>query len=435
MKETKYRYVTLLVITSVFFVNMMDRSLTTTLLPYIQKDLHLSTFIMGLVVSSFFLTFIVGNIVGGYFTDKLGGRIVLQIITISFTVITACTGFITNGIHLLLVRLGLGLVEAPDTSLSYGFIARWFPKWEQGRANALFSSASILSGVATPLIAFPLLSIFGSWRPVFYVMIIPGIVLAILIWFFAYNSPKRAYEKGKMSEGEYQKIVESHIQTNTGDTTEKIDKQFVKSILKEKQFWVVTVILFAQLSVSYGSGLWMTSYLINGLHVATTKVAGISVLPALGALLGAFFTGTISDKVTKGNNKGLVILSFLLLALAYVTIAQIQSVDYIGVLILALAVTGFMNVAIYIIGISFIQRKYPANRVSTVIGVSNGIAQTGSFLIPSLSGALIINNGGNVDFHFVFLLFSVIALVGSASAFFLKQSNQVVILPSVKELK
>lgn len=408
MKSTKYRLFILSVIWVVFFINMVDRNLTTTLLPYIQKDLGLSNILIGFVVSSFFLTFIAGNFIGGYFTDKYGAKKILKFIVIGFSLITVLMGFVKTWVFLVMIRLALGFVEAPDTALSYGIIAKWFPIKEQGRINSIFATSSILAGILTPLIALGLIQYVGDWRKIFYIMIIPGAALFLVINYYFFDTPEKAMQSGKVNSLEYEKIIGNRLE----EKVEVTDKQFIKSLLKDSNFWIISILILCQFSTGYGMGLWQTSFLLNQLNLDASEASIICMLSAIASFGGILITGQLYDKVLKRKSKMLLSVYFIILFIGYLLLSIVTSKQQLVLLIIATSIIGFANTSLLIPIMSYAQKSFSSSKVSTVIGIANGFGQVGSFIIPSLSGALIVNSVQGLNFKFVFYLFAVVSLIG-----------------------
>ncbi|MVO98059.1 MFS transporter [Paenibacillus lutrae] len=420
MKSIPKRYVLLGTLWFIFMINMLDRGLTTTLLPLIRNDLGLSLFITGLASSSFFITIIIGNMFGGYLSDKWGGRIILKVITIAFSVVTVFTGMIQNTVHFIAVRLSLGLFEAPDISASLGLISRWFPAKERGRATSLLMTSAVLGGILPVVIAIPLTTYFGDWRPVFYVMIIPGLLAAWAVWKFVYDSPEKALARGRLSQEEYALITEGALASGLPVQASKVDRSVVVQLMKDRNFWFAILLIFAQISLGVGFGLWQSTYLMEGLHFTLSQMGMIAIIPGIFSLLGILLFGYLHDRRPGIGSRWVLLVSFAASAGALFLLSLVESSSQLGLLITGMAMHGFFMTASMVPINIYFQKRYGSGMVATAYGLSNGLAQIGgSFLTPIVAGALIVQTAAGLDFSLVFVLFIGIALAGAVTSLFL----------------
>ena len=97
----------------------------------------------GRVLSFFFVGYLLTQVAGGWLADRFGGKIVLGIGVVFwsiFTLITPPAAF--AGLTLLLLaRVGMGLGEAVTFPSIYSLFSRWLPVSERTRAIGLNASA------------------------------------------------------------------------------------------------------------------------------------------------------------------------------------------------------------------------------------------------------------------------------------------------------
>ena len=86
------------------------------------------------------------------------------------------------------MRFILGLGEAVAYPSSNQFIAAWFPTQERGKANGwVFGGVGLGSGTAPPLVGA--IIIFYGWHAVFYVSAVIGLVMAVVWYCMARDTP------------------------------------------------------------------------------------------------------------------------------------------------------------------------------------------------------------------------------------------------------
>ncbi|WP_240994770.1 MFS transporter [Pseudomonas viridiflava] len=185
VRPTRYRYLTLALITIVLALSSGDRAAISVAGSDMSKELGISPVEMGYLFSAFSWAYVIFLIPSGWLTDRFGSKKVLAAaITIwsIFTVFMGMVHFIGMVVPLLLgLRFLLGVAESPVGPGCTRVIASWFPSSERGMAGAIFNSAQYISlAFFTPLMGW-LCYRFG-WEYVFIVMGLMGLVIAVIWW-------------------------------------------------------------------------------------------------------------------------------------------------------------------------------------------------------------------------------------------------------------
>ncbi len=96
----------------------------------------------GVVLSSFFYGYLATQVFGGWLADRFGGKIVLGIGVLWWSVFTLLTppAAAFSFTVLFLARVGMGLGEGVAFPAIYNLYARWVPTQERARAVALNTS-------------------------------------------------------------------------------------------------------------------------------------------------------------------------------------------------------------------------------------------------------------------------------------------------------
>ena len=115
-----------------------------------NQDLAITSEQFGLLTGIFFIGYFLFEVPSNLLLHKIGARIWIARILISWGIIATLTGFVQNVHQLYWARFLLGLAEAGYVPGVYLYLTYWFPKREQARAIALF------------LLGLPVSSIVGS---------------------------------------------------------------------------------------------------------------------------------------------------------------------------------------------------------------------------------------------------------------------------------
>lgn len=421
-KVTKYRWVILIVIWLLYIVNYMDRLTVTTFLPYIGKDLHLNAVQLGWLGSIFFLGYSFAQIFAGFTADRIGPKKTMSIAIITFTFVTFITGLVQSFGQFIALRLALAFGEGHHFSPSIKTIATWFPLSERGRAAGWFTTSWAVAPAITPVIVTTLAATFfaGAWRPVFYLMAIPGLLGILLLWKFMINTPKEALEIGKISTEEYNHINEGEPTDEHGNVLTGV-KYSPKIFFHDPVFYVFCFAWFAHLMVYWGMTTWITTFLVkqHGLNIKTMGL--FAALPYFMAFIAQNLGGFLQDKVFHGKIRLLCVIAFGGCAPVMWALGAVPKGSN-GLLLLCLALGGFMVTLSSSSINGFPALRYPKEIVGRATGISNSVGQFGSFLSPLLAGYLVITlpNGG-YNFGNVFIFWALASLVAAIGICFLNE--------------
>ena len=405
-----YRHAILITVWGLYVINFLDRVSVLTFLPYIQKDLNLTVVQAGWLASIFFFGYSCAQFIAGPLADRIGPKKTMTIAAWVFTLVTGVTGVVQNFWQFFCLRLALALGEGQHLAPAMRMVANWFPREEKARATGFFSTSWTIAYAATPIIVTQLAAVFfhGAWRPVFFLLSIPGFLGIYCLAKYANDSPKVMFEKGKVRKEEYE-LITSSVHPGTNSTTEK--RYSSRMFLTDTPFYLYSFGMFLYQMKNWGLNTWLTTFLVRQ-HGFSIKTMGFyAAMPYIIALAANFIGGSIGDsKFMRGRARFLtaacfvcVIPSFLLLGYA----AKGQT----ALLILGLALQGLFFNMPYAVVYSFPAMRYPKEVVGRVIGFSNGIAQFGGFLSSLVAGYLVIERADH-SYYFgnVFLFWALLAV-------------------------
>jgi len=176
-------YTVVLLCGAAVFISYIDRTNISVAAIAMQEQFKWDETTKGYVLSSFFVGYLLLMIVSGALANRYGGKIVLGVAVIwwsLFTVLTPPAAMLSLPM-LIASRIALGLGEAAVFPGSINMLARWVPVASRSRATAFFSSGlSLGTMVSFPLTGW-LVRDFG-WPVPFYLFGAVGFVWAA-VWF------------------------------------------------------------------------------------------------------------------------------------------------------------------------------------------------------------------------------------------------------------
>lgn len=166
--------VTLVLLFMAGIVNFLDRSSLSVAGEAIRGELGLSATEFGVLLSAFSLSYGFSQLPSGILLDRFGPRIVLGAGLIFWSLMQALTGMVNSFSHFILMRIGLGIGEAPFMPAGVKSITDWYAQKERGTALGIFNS-SIVIGQAIAPPALVLMQLAWGWRAMFVIIGVAGI--------------------------------------------------------------------------------------------------------------------------------------------------------------------------------------------------------------------------------------------------------------------
>ncbi len=103
-----------------------------------------------MLLSAFSLSYGFAQLPSGILLDRLGPRIVLGAGLIFWSAMQALTGMVNSFSHFILLRIGLGIGEAPFMPAGVKSINDWYAQRERGTAVGIFNSSTVLGRAIAP---------------------------------------------------------------------------------------------------------------------------------------------------------------------------------------------------------------------------------------------------------------------------------------------
>ena len=152
----------------------------------LKKQLGLTATQFGLLTATPVLTGSLVRVPLGIWTDRFGGRIVLFITMLLCVVPIYLLSHATEYWHFLVLGLFVGLAGG-SFSVGTPYVARWFPKSQQGFAMGVFGAGN--SGAAVNKFVAPVILVAAGWAmvPQVYAAIMLG--TAVVFWLGSAHDP------------------------------------------------------------------------------------------------------------------------------------------------------------------------------------------------------------------------------------------------------
>ena len=337
----------------------------------IKKALNLNSTEFGLLTATPVLTGSLIRVPLGIWTDKYGGRIVMATLMALTVPAIWLMSYATAYWHFLVIGLFVGLAGG-SFSVGTPYVARWFPRKQQGFAMGIYGAGN--SGAAVNKFLAPVLVVAFGWTMV--PMVYAGVMTAtvVIFWLFSHSDP-------------------DHHVAHRISFVDQLKALKDPKVLKYCQFYSIVFGGYVALS------LWMVQYYVGefGLDIRTAALlAACFSLP--GGVLRAV-GGWMSDKWGAHSVTWWVMwVSWICLFLLSYPQTDLTITTTGGPMTFHIGLNVYLFTALmFILGIAFafgkasvfkyISDEYPANigTISGIVGLAGGL---GGFILPIMFGGL-----------------------------------------------
>ncbi len=187
-----------------------DTGVISGAIPFFQEDFGLDNSMIEVVTSAGLVGAILGALFCGKITDVLGRKVVILASAVIFTIGALWSGFAPSVEQLIVARLFLGIAIGVSSFAVPLYIAEISPANKRGSLVSMFQ-LMITIGVLASYLSDLMFADEGNvscWRPMFYVGVIPALILLIGMAFMP-ESPRWLISRGRDEEG---RVVLSRIE-------------------------------------------------------------------------------------------------------------------------------------------------------------------------------------------------------------------------------
>ncbi|MCS5945872.1 MFS transporter [Klebsiella variicola subsp. variicola] len=120
-------------------INYLDRTILGIVAPQLTQEIHIDPAMMGIIFSAFAWTYALAQILAGYFLDRFGNKLTYALLYFLLVAVYSAAKFTLGLKTLLLLRLGLGVSEAPCFPANSRIVSTWFPSMRRAGDGNIYS--------------------------------------------------------------------------------------------------------------------------------------------------------------------------------------------------------------------------------------------------------------------------------------------------------
>ena len=379
------------------YICMIDRIAISIAIIPMAEDNGWSPTVQGAVMSAFFLGYVTLQIPAGYLSDRFGGKWVLGLGVLFWSLFTLLTpASAALGITVLLAcRFLMGVAEAVTWPSIYSLYSRWVHPDRRASAVGLMNSG-ISGGSVIALICTPWLISVWSWQGAFYLYGLLGI-----LWFAVWAPLARSRPADKT---DWDTPDAAPAAAEAGPAADQNDvsaqtvypRLTVRGMLRSRAVWAIAI---AHICINWSLYLvlsWFPTF-VNRELGADLQLAGfLALAPTIVSLVMAPLAGRLFDRlVAKGRNR--LTVRRIMQSLAFVGItAAMMAITLTDSLILSVTVITLSNAltAFSIGGFATNHLDIAPNQSGLLMGVTNTLAAVSSSASVFVSGWIQDLSGG-----------------------------------------
>ena len=285
------RYTVISLCFAAVFICYIDRVNISVAALAMQETFGWSETVKGYVLSSFFIGYMLFMAPSGWLANRMGGRIVLGLAVLwwsVFTIVTPAAAMISFPL-LIIARIAMGCGEAAMFPAAYNIYGRWVLPEERSRAVAILISGIPLGTLFALTTTGWIVSRYG-WPAVFYLFGATGFVWT-LIWFMQVKDHPANDPKVSAAE-------RAALRTLAPDDGEKPPVPW-RRLLSHKAVWALFINHFCSNWVLYMLLAWLPSYFRGHLGLSITNAGLYSAAPWLSMFIVGNLAGHLADAMVK----------------------------------------------------------------------------------------------------------------------------------------
>ena len=368
-----------------YMFSYMDRATISYAQLTMSSDLGINLATYGAVAAVFFVAYVLLEIPSNIIMEKIGGRLWLSRIAITWGLVTMATGFVENVTHLYIARVALGIAEAGLFPGLVLYLTFWFRTHERGRALAAMVMAqpiALIIGSVTAGLILDNVDWFGltSWRWIFILQGLPPVLLGLWLLVRMADRPSKARWLSPEESGR----IESDIAAEYADGDDRdAHHGFSLQALKDPKVLYLSAIILLGGIGTYGMTFFLPQVVAQlEPGYSATNIGLLGAVPYVCGAIALPLVARWSDR--SGNRKGtaMACLSTAVVGLVLtVVFRHTPSTAIIGLCLLAVGIISYIP-PFWALAAETLTRRQSAVGLALI----NSCASVGGFVGPYLIG-------------------------------------------------
>jgi MFS family permease len=350
---------------------------------HMEHDLGIGAAAYGFGAGLFFIGYALFEVPSNILLQRIGARIWLTRIMLTWGLVAAGMAFIQNETHFYILRFLLGVAEAGFFPGVIYYFTRWLPAVERGKAIAIFLSGSAIASLISGPLSGLLLQINGlgmhGWQWMYFIEGMFSVGLCVFVWFWLDSKPHDAKWLNREEQDALVKTIDDEQRAREAATPVKLS---IGQLLKDRQIILFCLIyFFIQLTI-YAATFWLPSIIKKMGDLSDFQVGMFNSIPWLLSIVGMYAFASMS---AKWKFQQAWVAAALLIAAAGMFMSTVGGPIFAFVAI-CFAALGFKSASSLFWPIP--QAYLDARVAAGVIALINSVGNLGGFVAPTTFGLL-----------------------------------------------
>ena len=361
-----------------YIVAFLDRTNIAFAKSALQTSAGIGPRAYALAAGLFFLSYAALEIPSNLILHRVGARIWMTRIMVSWGLISAGTAFVHSSHTLYALRLLLGAAEAGFFPGVILYLSNWFPARLHGRVlGAFYFGAPLAFIVGSPisgaLLQMPPICTLKGWQWMFVIEGLLAVVVGLWAYWYLDNGPSSARW---LPAGE-RRALESVLAREQRERSAHSPVEMLAMLRDRRMLHFALLYALIQASV-YGVVFYLPSEVSSLLHTTTGLRAGLfSAIPWICALAATF----LIPRMASAPRGCRAVAAVTLLVSGAAGFVLCSSTHWIAFVALSISAAGF--IAVQPIFWTF-PTGYLAGRAAAGIAFINAMGALGGFLAPNV---------------------------------------------------
>lgn len=414
------RKVTRRIVPFVFFlyiISYLDRANIGYAALQMNAELALTSEAFGFISGIFFIGYFLFEVPSNVMLNKLGARVWIARILVTWGVVAAASAFVQNASQLYVLRFLLGVAEAGFFPGIIVYLTQWFRNKEIATTVALFTAAIPVSYIlGAPMSTWIMDNIhwmqWSGWRWMLFLEGIPAVVFGVVCFYRLTDKPEQA----KWLNADEKAWLTGELDRER-QARKNVQHLSVWQAMKNGKIIYLSFIYFVYQCGSLGIGYWMPQ-IIKSLSGSSThfEVGLIATVPYIVATLAMIMWSRSSDQRDERKLHSAIPLGVAAVAM-YAAGSATDTVVAVALISIALSGLYAFKSPFWALPSLFLSRE----TASISIAVINSIGNLGGFVGPFMIGA--IKGSGKATPTAALGFLSALLLVSFLMTLFMKTNN------------
>lgn len=278
-----------------YCIAYVDRSNISFAALTMNKDLGFSAYIYGWGAGIFFFGYFLFEIPSNLILEKVGARIWIARIMITWGIISGLTALVTGPTSFLIIRFLLGAAEAGFFPGMILYFTYWFPAEYRGRVISTLFIAQPIANALASIVSAAILGMDGilgikGWQWIFMIEALPAVLLGLVVFSVMTDKPARA----DWLDADERNWLQARIDAENRQV-ESTGRLTLMRALGDPRVVALSLIYLMSVTANYGIVFFMPQ-IIKGIGLSNMMTGLVSSVPYIVGTIGLIAWGWSSDR-------------------------------------------------------------------------------------------------------------------------------------------